>query len=300
MVVRQKPSRASLGHDRNPRRLRQALKCLPGVRVGRGGPRDDQRSLGLSQQGDGLLNQRPVSGSRSRAWTRIVEGHLVLRDGLFLHVYRDREVHGAASAGVGDPERLGDHLRNAPYVRHHPRALRRRKRHADLVDLLHRSASQLRQRGGAADRQQRTLRVHGVAETGDGVGETRGGVHRDAGAVGNPAPRVGHVHRALLVAGVDEPEAHVVHDVEHRQDVVAGEGEYRVDARSTKRRSDELTSGQPTCRTHSDPPAGSRTGLGAGIRHILAGARGLSSRPVLQPRDSSDRCLCRCPVKMSV
>ena len=163
-------------------------------------------------------------------------------------------MHGAASAGVGDPERLGDHLRNAPYVRHHPRLLGGGKRHSDLVDLLHRSASQLRQGSGAADRQQRALRVHGVAEAGDSVGEARGGVHRDAWAAGNPAPRVGHVHRALLVAGVDEPEAHVVHDVEQRQDVVAGEGEHGVDARSPKRCADELTSGQPSCRTHSDPP----------------------------------------------
>ncbi len=58
---------------------------------------------------------------------------------------------------------------------------------------------------------------------------------------GDAPPGVGHVHRRLLVAGVDESEALVVHHVHDGQDVVSRQGEDVVDALQPEGLSYEVT-----------------------------------------------------------
>ena len=99
-------------------------------------------------------------------------------------------------------------------------------RHANLVQLLHRSPAQFREVGAAGNGEKGRFAVQRVGQPRNGIGETRAGVHANAQLTSGPAPAVGHVHRRLLVPGVHEPEVHVHHDVHGRQNVVAGQGEH--------------------------------------------------------------------------
>ena len=67
--------------------------------------------------------------------------------------------------------------------------------------------------------------MQGMGQPRQSVGETRGGVHRDTGLPSQTPPGIGHVDRGLLVSGIDEAEIHVGHDVQYRQDVIAGNRE---------------------------------------------------------------------------
>jgi hypothetical protein len=56
---------------------------------------------------------------------------------LFLHIRRNGQMHWATPAGIRCAHGAGDEIRDATGVMHHPRALGKRLRGADLVDFLH-------------------------------------------------------------------------------------------------------------------------------------------------------------------
>ena len=85
--------------------------------------------------------------------------------------------------------------------------------------------------------------MHGVGQAGDGVGKAGGGIHAHPQLAGDAAISVGHVYRRLLVAGVNEPEIVVSHDIQHRQHVVARQGKDVVDALQLQGLGDEVTTG---------------------------------------------------------
>ena len=95
---------------------------------------------------------------------------------------------------------------------------------------MHGPAAQLVQGGGPAYGQHGALGMEGIGQTGDGVGKPRGRVHYHPRSAGDTPPRVGHVHGRLLVAGVDDPKAHVVQHVERGQDMVSRQREDGVHA----------------------------------------------------------------------
>ena len=85
--------------------------------------------------------------------------------------------------------------------------------------------------------------MHRVGKAGNGVGEAGRGVHADSQLTGNAAIGVGHMHRRLLVAGIDESEIVVGHDVQHRQHVVARQGKDVIDALQLQGLGNQVTSG---------------------------------------------------------
>ena len=144
----------------------------------------------------------------------------------------ERQAHGAR-----------DELRNSSRVRNHERAFAYRRGHGDLIDFLLRAAPQVVRVGAAGDGNDRALGMHRVGEAGNRIGEARRCVHANTGLLGDPAPGVRHVHRGLLVAGIDNAEILIRHHVQNRQDMIAGQAENIFHALELERFANEMTSG---------------------------------------------------------
>ena len=169
-----------------------------------------------------------------------------------LQVERDREVHRPAPAGVGQSQGARHGVRDAAGVGDHFRQLGDRPRHAYLIDFLHRPAAQFRQLRRPADRQQRPLAVHRIGQRRHHVGEPRRGGDHHTRLASDARPGVRHVCGRLLVPRVDQAEAAVGHLVQHRQYVIAGDGERLPYPRQRQGTRQYLRSGEPTER-HPQP-----------------------------------------------
>ena len=251
MLVGHEAARGFLGHQRQTRGLDEALQLRAPVPVRRGRAGDDQRSLGCAQQADRFVEHlracharrlRPVRGGRE-------EAHVRFLDALRLHIDGHGEVHRPASPLERGAQRGGHQVRDAPRIVHQPGALGRRLRQAHLVDLLHDAAVVMAQVCRAGDVEHRALGGEGVDQPGQGVGVPRRGEGAHARPPGHARPCVGHVHRGLLVAAVDQPEALVGQQVEQGQDVVAREREHGVHALQAQRAGQQLRPG----RAHARP-----------------------------------------------
>ena len=172
---------------------------------------------------------------------RMSEHNLILFNTLLLDVDGNRQVHRPAPAAECQTHGARNKLRDSSNTIDHERALGDRRGHMDLIDLLLRAAPQVMGVGAAGDGNHRAFSVHGVGEAGNRVGKPRSGVHAYAGLLGDPAPRIRHVHRRLLMARVVDLEILIRHHVEHRQDMIAGQGEYISYAFELERFTDQMT-----------------------------------------------------------
>src|SRR6266536_2249242 len=87
----------------------------------------------------------------------------------------------------------------------------------------------------------RAFGVHGIGEAGNRVGEARRGVHANAGLLGYSTPGIGHVYRGLLMTRIDDAEVLIRHDVEDRQNMIAGQAEDIFHALELERLTNKMT-----------------------------------------------------------
>ena len=152
--------------------------------------------------------------------------------GGLLDVLGDRQVDGAGPLGLGELERLADHLRGRAGRGHQRRPLGHRREHRDQVDALVRLLVAAVHPDLGRERDQR----RGV---GGGVGDAEQQVDRPgpegrrahAGLAGQPAVDLGHERGALLVAGehvvdrglrqrLDQPDVLLAGDAEDVRDAL--------------------------------------------------------------------------------
>ena len=252
MVVRDDSAGGLFREERDFRRLNQPLVDFAPVAVSGGRARDDDRTLRLAQDPDGL---RDALAGRDD-WLRPPVGiprdetDVVFHD-FALDVDGDGEVRGPAPAFERHPDRRRSEVGNAARVVRQPRALRHRPRDADLIDLLHCAAVVVPQIGGARDIEDRALGGHCVDQARQGVRVARRGDGDDAQFAGDARPHLRHMNGGLLVAAIHEAESLVVQRVQQREDMVAGEREYRVHALRPQRPRNNL---RPAHR-HSRAPS---------------------------------------------
>ena len=142
------------------------------------------------------------------------------------HVERQRDVHRPGPPGARAGDGGGDVVSDPPCAAGTPRGLDERAHEVDLRHLLERAGAVGRDRGVAAQQQDRALGVPGGEERGEGVGESgSGGDQRDADLAGDLGPGVGHVHRRAFMADVDDGEVDVDARIVDRHDLVAGQAE---------------------------------------------------------------------------
>ena len=151
-------------------------------------------------------------------------------------------MHRPTPSTESQTHRARNEFRNSSRVRNHERAFAHRRGHGDLIDFLLRAATQVVRVGAAGDRNDRSLGMHRVGEAGNRVGEARRRVHANSRLLGDPAPGIGHVNGGLLMTRIDDAEVLVRHDVEQRQDVIAGQAENIFHAFELERLADEMTS----------------------------------------------------------
>ena len=121
------------------------------------------------------------------------------------HVLGQLDVRGAGLLALGELERLAHDLGDDRRVRHARVPLGDRAHHARQVDVLVRLLVHALEVALAGERHQRRAVEEGVRHRGHEVQRARAErAEADAGAAGEPAPDVGHVGAALLVAHRDE------------------------------------------------------------------------------------------------
>ena len=164
-----------------------------------------------------------------------------------LDVARDVDEDGAAAAGLGDVERRLDRVRQLLDVLDEPRMLDDRDRDPGDVALLKRvGADQVRPHlPGDADERGR---VHpGVGDRGDEVrGARPGGGEGDTDPARRAGVALGHVARALLVAGEHVADRRAAGErVVGRQDRASRDAEHRVDAFGLERAQERVGAVHP-------------------------------------------------------
>ncbi len=85
--------------------------------------------------------------------------------------------------------------------------------------------------------------MQGVGDARNGVCKTRRRVGANPQLAGDAAPRVGHVHRRLLMSGIDEPEILVYHHVQQGQNVIPRQREDIRDAFQFQGFANEMAAG---------------------------------------------------------
>ena len=216
------------GRHRDAQHLGEAAqgRARPGARGAVAGQHDrasrrtQQRRRPLHLPAGRLVGPRHVHRQR-----------LTLRRGL-LHVLRDGQVDRARPLGLGQLERLADHLGHRARRRHQRRPLGDRGEHRHQVDALVRLLEAAVHADLRRQRDQRRGvggRVRGAEQQVDRPGAERGRAH--PGAPGQPAVDLGHERRALLVAGqhvpdggpgdgVDQPDVLLARDAEDVRDAL--------------------------------------------------------------------------------
>ena len=191
------------GRHRDAQRLGEAAqgRARPGPRGAvagqhdRAGRRAQQRRRPLDLPAGRLVRPRHVHRQR-----------LALRRGL-LHVLRDGQVDRPRPLGLGQLERLADHLRHRAGRRHQRGPLGDRREHRHQVHALVRLLEAAVHADLRRQRDQRRGvggRVGGAEQQVDRAGAERGRAH--PGAAGQPAVDLGHERRALLVPGQHVPD----------------------------------------------------------------------------------------------
>ena len=137
--------------------------------------------------------------------------------------------HRPGPARRGHRERAGDELRHALGAIDLRHPLGHRAEDGAVVELLEGLAPD-RLAGDLPDEQEQRRRVlHRGVDAVGGVGGPRpAGDHAHARAAGELAVGLGHVRRAALVAGDDEPQRRVVQRVEDGEVALAGDAEGQV------------------------------------------------------------------------
>src|SRR5690606_4808495 len=189
------------GHDGHAGQFGELDEEVGGVRADDAAARDDQRTLGRVQQGEGLLDLGAGGGGavdRQRLVGVGVELNLRLLD-----VDRQVDQHGAGPPGAHQVERLLEDARHRGRLQHGDRPLGEGRVDRGDVDGLEVLLVDHRGRGLAGDAQD----WHGVAgrgvQAGDHVGAGgAGGADADTDVAGPGAGvALGHVRGALHMAG---------------------------------------------------------------------------------------------------
>ena len=204
------------GRHRDAQRLGEAAqgRAGPGARGTVAGQHD--RGARRAQQ-----RRRPLDlpgGRLVRAW-HVHRKRLTLGRGL-LHVLGDRQVDRPGPLGLGQLERLADHLGHRARRRHQRRPLDRGREHRHQVHALVRLLEAAVHADLRRQRDQRRGvggRVRGAEQQVDRPGAERGRAH--PGAAGQPAVDLGHERRALLVPGQHVPDGRAGDGV-HQPDVL--------------------------------------------------------------------------------
>ena len=123
-----------------------------------------------------------------------------------------------------------------------PRTLSHWCSDANLVELLHRSTTQVGRICTSRDVDHRRLRMQGIRKSANRIRMSRSRGQRNGPTPKNPRIRVGSVNRRRLVPRVDHPKRMVNQHIEHMQNVVASYTEERVYALGTQRGNQEVTS----------------------------------------------------------
>ena len=228
------------GEQRQAGRFNESLDGFARECVTGGAAGDEQRLLRAVQQSDRAPHQLGIGQERRfRAIAvRFDEHDVIFLDALFLDIDGNRQMHRTAPAAECQAHGAGDEFRDASNVVDHERTFGDRRRHVHLIDFLLRAATQVVHVGAAGDGDHRRFGVQRVGQAGDRVGESRCRVHAHARLLGQTAPGVGHMHGSLLVARVDDAKILVRHDIQHRQDMIAGQGEDIFDAFELERGAD--------------------------------------------------------------
>ena len=133
-------------------------------------------------------------------------------------------------------DRLGDVFGDPSGVQAFGPPLRHRRDRAQLVQILDGSPVALPHPGSSRHDDHGHAGGVRLGDPGQRVGQPR--ARRDAGRRGPPrgqGPPLGHEHRVLLVACVDEPKALPPGSLEQGEVVASGEGEQDLDARVQQR-----------------------------------------------------------------
>ncbi len=148
-----------------------------------------------------------------------------------LHVLGQIDQHRAGATLAGDPEGIGDDLRQVFHATHQPAVLDDRQGQPEHVQFLERVGAQ--QRGGdlAGDADHRHRIQHRIGDAGDQVGGARaGGGDADADPATGTGETVGGQGGALLVADQDVLQPGIHQGVVERHDGAARIAEQRMHA----------------------------------------------------------------------
>ena len=147
------------------------------------------------------------------------------------HVLGQLDVRGARLLGLGHLERLAHDLGDDLRVLHARVPLRDRAHHPRQVDVLVRLLVHPLEVALAGERHERRAVEVGVRHRGHEVERARAErAEADAGAAGEPAPDVGHVGAALLVADRDELDRRARQRLVQVERLLARNAEHVLDA----------------------------------------------------------------------
>ncbi len=278
MAGRKRPARGAVEIGRQAGPLDQQTKLLGRVVEPNRAAGDDGRTLSAVEGSRGLSDQHRVAG---RASLGAIPGR-------------------QAGLGLGSIQRVDQLVegdlqedRPRPARERHPEGPRQVRRNGlrrgnaigpfgdaqeqiDLLDLLQRPLAGIESRGRAADEQERRVGGEGVGDPGQRVGNARpGGDHRDSKAARETRVGIGGVGGALLVPGVDDPDAYIDAAGVDRSDVQPGEREDRGDLLAREHPGDQFAAGDRGHGRRSNRPVAALSRLMG--RHLPVESRGATA-----------------------